>query len=357
MWLHPLSDPAGRLLVHAAHAAARRRHCRLVFLLLYHDRFRGEEQACDGRRVLKCSASHLGRVDHAGRHKILVLVRNGIVAEAVVLCLTNLLDHDRAFATRVLHDHAERLLDGASDDGNTDCLIVVVELLELVQRTLGTKKRNATTRNDALLDRGTRGVQCVPNASLLLLHLALGGRTDVDYRHTAGKLRQALLQLLAVVVRRALVDCSANLLHAALDGILVARTVDDGGVVLVHHNALGASKIAHNGVLELEANFLGDHLALREHSEVLQHRLATIAKARSLYSAHAERSAKLVYDERGKRLTFDVLGNDEKRLAHLGNLLQDREQVLHCGDLLVVDQDERVFENGFHLVRIRDEVR
>ena len=98
-------------------------------------------------------------------------------------------------------------------------------------------------------------------------------------------------------------------------------------------------------------------LAVGQHRDVLQHRLATIAEARRLDGADLERAAQLVHDERRERLTFDVFGDDEQRTTLLRDLLQHREQILHRRDLLVVDQDERVLEHGFHLLRIGDEVR
>jgi len=44
----------------------------------------------------------------------------------------------------------------------------------------------------------------VLDAVLLLLELHLGGCTDLDDGHAAGQLREALLELLAVVVRSVL---------------------------------------------------------------------------------------------------------------------------------------------------------
>jgi hypothetical protein len=57
-------------------------------------------------------------------------------------------------------------------------------------------------------------VQGVFDAGLLLLHLDLGGGADLDQRHTAGQLGQALLQLLAVVVGGGLLDLGADLLDS-----------------------------------------------------------------------------------------------------------------------------------------------
>src|SRR5665213_1999398 len=73
--------------------------------------------------------------------------------------------------------------------------------------------------------------------------------------------------------------------------------------------------------------------------------------------ANAESAAKLVHHKCRKGLALDVLCDDEQRLAELRNLLENRKQILHRRDLLVVDENHAVFENGFHLVRISDEVR
>src|SRR5712692_9910784 len=68
------------------------------------------------------------------------------------------------------------------------------------------------------------------------------------------------------------------------------------------------------GVLELEADLLGDHLATCEDRDVLQHRLATIAEPGCLHGRAAERPADLVDHERGQGLTLDILGEHQDRL-------------------------------------------
>src|SRR3546814_15915485 len=52
---------------------------------------------------------------------------------------------------------------------------------------------------------------------LLFLHFDPGRGTDLDHRNAAGQLGHALLQLLAVVVRRGLFDLRLDLLDAAFD--------------------------------------------------------------------------------------------------------------------------------------------
>src|SRR6185369_10057901 len=96
----------------------------------------------------------------------------------------------------------------------------------------------AAARDDALLDRRTRGVQRVLDAGLLLLHLGLGGRTHIENRDAAGELRQALLQLLAVVIGRGLLDLLLDLADAAREIALLAVALDDRGLLFVDHDPL-----------------------------------------------------------------------------------------------------------------------
>src|SRR5688572_2286915 len=236
-------SPATQGLVHAAHAATTRRsRSRLVFLLLDDDGFRREEQASNRRRVLQRRARHLRRVDDARGHEILVVVGQRVVAEVLVLRAAHLLDDDRAFATRVLHDHPERLLERATHDVDADLLVRLLEL-EALERRLSAQQRHAAARDDALFHRSTRRVQRVLDASLLLLHFALGRGADVHDGNATGELRQALLELLLVVVRGALVDRGADLLDATLNLVGVTSAIDERRVVLVDHDALRAAEV------------------------------------------------------------------------------------------------------------------
>jgi hypothetical protein len=106
-------------------------------------------------------------------------------------------------------------------------------------------------------------VERVLDAGLLLLHLGLGRRADLDDRDAAHELREALLELLAVVVGGGVLDLGADLALAGLDLVLLAGAVDDRRVVLVDDDALGAAEVAEGDVLELEAELLGDDLAVR----------------------------------------------------------------------------------------------
>src|SRR5690606_10520201 len=105
------------------------------------------------------------------------------------------------------------------------------------------QQRHATTRHDALLDRGTRRVQRVIDAVFLLFHLDLGGGTDLDYGHTASELRDPLLQLLAVVIGSGLFNLDLDGLDAGADTRLIASATHNDGVLLVDCDTLGLAQV------------------------------------------------------------------------------------------------------------------
>jgi hypothetical protein len=80
------------------------------------------------------------------------------------------------------------------------------------------------------------------------------------------------------------------------------------------------------------------------------------SEAGRLHRRDVQRAAQLVDHQRGERLTFDVLGDDEQRFAHPRDLLEDRQQILHRADLLLVDENHRILEHHFHPLRVRHEV-
>ena len=75
-----------------------------------------------------------------------------------------------------------------------------------------------------------------------------------------------------------------------------------------------------------------------------------------LDSGDFERAAQLVDHKRGQRLAFDFFGDDEQALAHLRDFFEQRQQVFHGADFLVVDQDQRLFEQALHGLGIGDEI-
>src|SRR2546427_10123917 len=159
------------------------------------------------------------------------LVGLGVVSVVQLGRVLHLADYDRRLGPGVLRDDPNRLLERAADDLDAG-LLVVIGAPDLVERLLAPQERNAAARHDAFLDRGAGRMQRCLDPGLLLLHLGLGGRAHVDHRDAARQLREPLLQLLLVVIRRGLLDPRADLADAALDVGLLALATDDRGVVL-----------------------------------------------------------------------------------------------------------------------------
>jgi hypothetical protein len=57
-----------------------------------------------------------------------------------------------------------------------------------------------------------------------------------------------------------------------------------------------------------------------------------------------------------ERLALDLLGDHEERLPGARHLLEQREQVLHRRDLLLVDEDVGILEHDLHPVGVAHEV-
>src|SRR6185437_932601 len=177
-----------------------------------------------------------------------------------------------------------------------------------------------------------------------------------DHRDAARELRQTLLQLLTIVVRGGLLDLRLDLGDARFDVSLLAGTVDDGGILLVDHHLLGAAEHLQRDVLELDAEVFADRLTAGQDGDVLQHGLAAIAEARRLDGRDLEAATQAVDHQSRKRFTFDVFRDDHQRLAGLHHGLEQRQQLVEVGELLLVDQDVGVVEFNAHLVGVGDEV-
>src|SRR5712672_216360 len=349
-------------LVHAAHAAARttrtaasRRTLLFVFLEFSNQRFGGEHQARDGSCVLQRQASDLGWIDDAHLDHVAIVASVRVVAEVFVLGLADLADHDSAFGSGVVRNLASRLFESALHDADANRFVIMQ--LELLDRSEATEQRGAAAGNDAFFDRCASGVHGVLNASFLFLQLGFGCRAHLDDRNAANQLGKALLELFLVVVGGGVLDLLADLLDAAFDFGGLAAAFNDGGVVLVDDDLLGAPEVFHLNVLELDAEVFCDGFAAGEGGDVFEHRFAAISEARGLDRSALQGAAELVDHQSGQRFTFDVFRDDEQRLAGLGDLLEQREQVLHGADFLFVDQDAHILEDALHALRIGDEVR
>src|SRR5690606_37083673 len=149
---------------------------------------------------------------------------------------------------------------------------------------------------------------------------------------------------------------AADLVDPGLDVGRVAGTFDERGVLLVDNHLLDAAEVRKLNVLQLDPQVLEDRLTAAHDGDILHHRLAAIAVARSLDGSDLEGAPQLVDHQRREGFAFDVFGDDQQRLAALHDFLQDRHEVLDVGDLLFVDQHVSVLEDDFHRLRISHEV-
>ena len=281
----------------------------------------------------------------------------GVVAVVDALALADLVEDDRTLNTGVGRDLADRGAQSGCDDVRAGLLIAGELGSGRLCGLAGHDIRRAAAGHDALFDGCAGRVERVLDAQLLFLHLGLGRSADLDDRNTAGQLCQALLQLLLVVLGGRRLDLGADLRDAALNVVLGPGTLDDGRGLLRDLDLTRAAQLSQRGVLELHAEVGRDDLAAGQDGDVLQHFLAAVAEAGG-FDAHAgERAAQLVEDDGGQRLALDVVGDDDELLARVQHGLEHRQDLLNVRDLLVRDEDERVVNDGFHLVVIRDHIR
>ncbi len=110
-------------------------------------------------------------------------------------------------------------------------------------------------------------------------------------------------------------------------------------------------------VFELDAKVFTQELTASQGGNVAHHSLAAIAKTGGLDRADVQDASKLVDDKHGQRFALDIFGNDEQRLTGLGHLFQERQHVADVGQLLLMDEDQAVFQLRLHVLRIGNEVR
>src|SRR3954453_2667851 len=197
----------------------------------------------------------------------------------------------------------------------------------------------------------------VLDAVLALLDLDLGRAADADDGNATRQLRQAFLQFLLVVIRGRLLDLRVQLDAASRNVPLLAGSVDNRRAVLVDTHLLCRAEHVERHAFQLDAEILADNLAAGEDGKVLEHGFAAVAEARRLDRRHLEPAAQLVDDERRQRLALDLLSHDQQWIAALNNRFEKREDWLESRQLLLEQQDVRVFELTQHLRRVGDEIR
>mmetsp|Transcript_95080 Transcript_95080/g.268669 ORF Transcript_95080/g.268669 Transcript_95080/m.268669 type:complete len:292 (+) Transcript_95080:189-1064(+) len=250
--------------------------------LLRDDALRGRHQRGDRGRIGERRAHDLRRVDDALLDHIDVLASLRIEAQMPILLAKQRLHDDGALFAGVLRNLDARLAQGGPDSINADLLVQAIQL-QILQLSGRIEERGAAAGDDALLERSLRGAERIVEPVLHLVDLHLRGATDLDDSDTAGELCQALLELVLLVLGGGELDGVPDGLAALLDAGLVARGVQEHGVVLRDGHSLDAAELGELHILELGAELVGEELRAREHRQVLHDGLAIVAKARRLH--------------------------------------------------------------------------
>src|SRR5215469_10412308 len=281
-------NPRARVLsyssvIHAAHSATRHGRCRRLLLWqLGHHGFCGDEQASNRGGILQRRADHLGRIDDTFGHEVAELALLSVVTVRVGIFVLDLPDYDRTVLAGVYGDLACGPGNCLLDHLNAVPLIFILAL-EVVEDLASAEQSDAASGKNAFLDGRTGRVHSVVDAILALLHLHLGGAADANHRDATRELREAFLQLLAVVFRGGLFNLRLDLGDAPLNICLLTSTADDRGILLVDHHFLGAAEHADCDVLEFDTQVRGDPGAAAQNCDVLEPCLSAIAEAGRLY--------------------------------------------------------------------------
>ena len=205
--------------------------------------------------------------------------------------------------------------------------LVALELIgKLLKLPRNLNQHGAATCNNAFLRGSTGGVDGILDAQLALRNLSLCGTAGLHHGHTAGKLSQALFQLLAIPRRIRLINLATEQVTSGLKIFLGAATIDNDGLILGHGDATCGAEVGLVGLAQAEPNFLIDDSCTGDHSKVIHESLAAVAEVWRLHGAHVQALADRVHNQHRERFALNILSNDQDLLAGLGDFLQHGEE-------------------------------
>jgi hypothetical protein len=348
---------------HASHTTHTTGHTawrtRLLLGCLNNSDLGGTEERGDTAGIDESSADNLEGVEDTGSDHVDVLALGAVesLVKVTLVLIDELANDDRALSTGVLDDLASGVGDGVLDDGNTELLVEVGSLDGAESVGGGLEQTSTTTGQDTLLNSGAGSVQGIDDAVLLLTDLNLGGATDLDDGDTTGELGETLLELLLLVLGGGrVVDDATDLLTALRDLVLAALAVKDDGVLLGNGDRSGRAEHFGGRLLELDVKVVAEDGSVSQNSEIAKNGLPVVTEAGGLDGDDLELTTELVENADGKRLTVNVLGDDDKGTAELLGGLESRDDVLDGGDLLLGEKDQRLLELNLGGLGVGDEV-
>ena len=175
--------------------------------------------------------------------------------------------------------------------------------------------------------------------------------------HAAGQFGQTLGEFFLIVIRSRGFHLLADLCDAVGDGFLVANAVYDGRVFFGDDHLVGRTQHVERSLIQADAAFFGDHRTAGQDGDVFEHLFTTVAETRSFHGGDLQRAAQFVDNQGCQRFAVDVFGDDHQRTSVLCGGFEHAHQLFHRRNLFVGNQDQRLFEHGFHFFGIGDEVR
>src|SRR6056297_1899947 len=341
---------------HAAHAGCSSAcgHLGLLFGLVHHHAFGAQEHSCNGSSIFKRNARHFGRIDHTGFMEVLILLGAGIVP-VVVFTVLDLADNHGSFHACILYNLANRLLEGTPYNGDTGTFVFVVPL-KILQRLNSADIGNAATGNDPFFNSSSGGTESIIEPVFFLFHLHFGSSSDINHSHTTCQFGKAFLQLLTVIVRGRILDLLTNLVDPCFDHLLITGTVYNRGVLLINGDLLGITQHIDGGAFQFQSFLFRNHGTSGKDGDILEHLFPAVTETGCFHSGDLQRSTQLVHYQGSQCFTVHILGDDQQRATVLGSSFQDRKQVFHGGDLLIMDQDIGILQYRFHLFCIGHEI-
>ena len=199
-------------------------------------------------------------------------------------------------------------------------------------------------------------MECIFNTGFLFFHFTFCCCTNIYLGNTTSEFCETLFQLFTVVVTGCILNFSTNLFDSRLDVGCFTTTFDNGCIVLIDNDLLGTTQLGKADVLEFHPKIFKDSSCSCEDGNVFEHGLSAITVSWRLDGRYLEGAPQTVDYQRGKCFSVDFFRHNQHWLTSIHNSLQQWNNVLHCGDLLLINKDVAVFKDALHGLCISNEV-
>ena len=235
--------------------------------------------------------------------------------------------------------------------------MILIGRSQLVQSLARIKQSNTAAGDNAFFNRSTGCIQGIIDTVFFLFNFNFGSAADFQNSNTAGNFSQSFLQLFTVIIGGRFFNLFTNLSRAGSNQILLAVTVNDSRVIFGNFDSFRRTQHIQSNIFNLHAQLFGNNLSTGQNGNILQHGFAAIAETRSLNRTNLQAAANTVDNQRSQSFAFNVFCHNQQSAAGLNNRFQNRNQRLQIGNLLIIQQNIRIFELAIHFIRIGNEIR